>query len=127
MSVVAHELCKESLAENSTKFDSVCLHVCVYSEQDELMRQVEASFSEQERKELQREQERLLLKMERKGEQISKLYKHKTQVGSYTKTSSDHVQPHCKSKNKFCDECPLSFFVSCLGKEIKKGGEFSTK
>ncbi|XP_056230176.1 centrosomal protein of 57 kDa isoform X1 [Seriola aureovittata] len=49
-------------------------------EQDELMRQVEDSVSEQERRELQREQERLLLKMERKGEQISKLYKHKTQI-----------------------------------------------
>ncbi|XP_076591652.1 centrosomal protein of 57 kDa isoform X2 [Chaetodon auriga] len=41
-------------------------------EQDELMRQVEASVSEQERKGLQREQEGLLLKMERKGEQINK-------------------------------------------------------
>lgn len=50
------------------------------------MRQVEASVTEQERKEVQREQERLLLKMERKGEQISKLYKHKTQVGSHTQT-----------------------------------------
>ncbi|KAF3847721.1 hypothetical protein F7725_020749 [Dissostichus mawsoni] len=50
------------------------------SEQEELMRQVEASVSTQERKELQREQERLLLKMERKGEQIGKLYKHKTQI-----------------------------------------------
>ncbi|XP_035536671.1 centrosomal protein of 57 kDa isoform X2 [Morone saxatilis] len=49
-------------------------------EQDELMRQVEASVTEWERKQLQREQERLLLKMERKGEQISKLYKHKTQI-----------------------------------------------
>ncbi|XP_061576317.1 centrosomal protein of 57 kDa [Cololabis saira] len=49
-------------------------------EQDELRRQVEHSVSEEKRKELQREQERLLLKMERKGEQISKLYKHKSQV-----------------------------------------------
>uniref|UniRef100_UPI0037E78CE4 centrosomal protein of 57 kDa n=1 Tax=Semicossyphus pulcher TaxID=241346 RepID=UPI0037E78CE4 len=49
-------------------------------EQEELMRQVEASVSEEERKELLREQERLLLKMERKGEQISKLYRHKTQI-----------------------------------------------
>ncbi|XP_010793312.1 centrosomal protein of 57 kDa-like [Notothenia coriiceps] len=44
------------------------------------MRQVEASVSTEERKELQREQERLLLKMERKGEQIGQLYKHKTQI-----------------------------------------------
>ncbi|KAM4566765.1 centrosomal protein of 57 kDa isoform 1-T1 [Odontesthes bonariensis] len=49
-------------------------------EHDELLRQVEDSVSEEERKELQREQERLLLKMERKGEQISKLYKHKSQI-----------------------------------------------
>ncbi|XP_041797286.1 centrosomal protein of 57 kDa [Chelmon rostratus] len=57
-------------------------------EQDELMRQVEASVSEQERKELQREQERLLLKMERKGEQISKLYKHKTQIKKLRKEAN---------------------------------------
>ncbi|XP_039986274.1 centrosomal protein of 57 kDa isoform X2 [Xiphias gladius] len=49
-------------------------------EQDELTRQLEDGVSEQERRELQREQERLLLKMERKGEQISKLCKHKTQI-----------------------------------------------
>ncbi|XP_041653538.1 centrosomal protein of 57 kDa isoform X2 [Cheilinus undulatus] len=54
-------------------------------EQDELMRQVESSVSEEERRELQREQERLLLKMERKGEQISKLYKHKTQIKKFRK------------------------------------------
>uniref|UniRef100_A0A3B4A3L9 Centrosomal protein 57 n=1 Tax=Periophthalmus magnuspinnatus TaxID=409849 RepID=A0A3B4A3L9_9GOBI len=49
-------------------------------EQEELLRKVERSVSEQERKDLQREQEKLLLKMERKGEQINKLYKHKSQV-----------------------------------------------
>ncbi|XP_042371484.1 centrosomal protein of 57 kDa-like [Plectropomus leopardus] len=57
-------------------------------EQDELMRQVEASVSDQESKELQREQERLLLKMERKGEQISKLYKHRTQIKKLRKETS---------------------------------------
>lgn len=55
------------------------------------MRQLEASVSAQERKELQREQERLLLKMERKGEQIGKLYKHKTQVGSHQIQFSSHT------------------------------------
>ncbi|XP_017284459.1 centrosomal protein of 57 kDa [Kryptolebias marmoratus] len=49
-------------------------------EQDELMRQVENSVSSEERRDLQTEQERLLLKMERKGEQISKLHKHKSQL-----------------------------------------------
>lgn len=49
-------------------------------EQDELMRQVENSVSHAERTDLQREQERLLLKMEQKGEQINKLHKHKSQV-----------------------------------------------
>uniref|UniRef100_A0A1A8I1Y7 Centrosomal protein 57kDa n=1 Tax=Nothobranchius kuhntae TaxID=321403 RepID=A0A1A8I1Y7_NOTKU len=49
-------------------------------EQDELRRQVESSVSEEERRDLRREQERLLLKMERKGEQISKLHKHKCQI-----------------------------------------------
>ncbi|KAM3615645.1 uncharacterized protein V6R79_005470 [Siganus canaliculatus] len=57
-------------------------------EQDELMRQVEVSVSERERKELQREQERLLLKMERKGDQISKLYKHKKQIKKLRKEAN---------------------------------------
>ncbi|XP_026189539.1 centrosomal protein of 57 kDa [Mastacembelus armatus] len=57
-------------------------------EQDELMRQVEDSVSEKERRELQREQERLLLKMERKGEQISKLYKHKSQIKKLRKDAN---------------------------------------
>lgn len=54
--------------------------VFVGREQDELARQLEDSVSDQERKELHREQERLLLKMERKGEQIHKLHKHRKQV-----------------------------------------------
>ncbi|KAM9813160.1 centrosomal protein of 57 kDa-like isoform X2 [Syngnathus typhle] len=49
-------------------------------EQDELMRELERSGSLQERRQLQREQETLLLKMERKGEQISKIYRHKIQM-----------------------------------------------
>ncbi|KAM9317811.1 centrosomal protein of 57 kDa [Pholidichthys leucotaenia] len=49
-------------------------------EHDELARQVEDSVSEEERKELRNEQERLLLKMEKKGEQISNLRKHKLQI-----------------------------------------------
>uniref|UniRef100_A0A3Q3J1W3 Cep57 centrosome localisation domain-containing protein n=1 Tax=Monopterus albus TaxID=43700 RepID=A0A3Q3J1W3_MONAL len=44
--------------------------------------------SEQERRELQREQERLLLKMERKGEQISKLHKHKTLIKKLRKEAN---------------------------------------
>ncbi|KAJ0063952.1 hypothetical protein NL108_014472, partial [Boleophthalmus pectinirostris] len=48
-------------------------------EQDELLRKVERSVSEQEKRDLQWEQEKLLLKMESKGEQINKLYKHKSQ------------------------------------------------
>ena len=70
-------------------------------EQDELTRQVEACVSEQERKDLQREQERLLLKMERKGEQISKLYKHKAQVG-----------PHTRRISFCCDSRALFILVS---------------
>ncbi|XP_047450292.1 centrosomal protein of 57 kDa [Mugil cephalus] len=67
-------------------------------EQDGLMRQVEDSVSEQERRELQREQERLLLKMERKGDQISKLYKHKSQIkklrkeAHYRQSSENNVR-----------------------------------
>lgn len=74
------------------------------------MRQVEASVSEQERKELQREQERLLLKMERKGEQISKLYKHKTQAGSHTETV--YTQTRCISTILLSDSCLFPLLVS---------------
>uniref|UniRef100_A0A3Q2YR90 Centrosomal protein 57 n=1 Tax=Hippocampus comes TaxID=109280 RepID=A0A3Q2YR90_HIPCM len=55
-------------------------------EQDQLMRELDRSVSLQERRQLEREQETLLLKMERKGEQISKLYKHKIQVDTQTHT-----------------------------------------
>ncbi|XP_029964555.1 centrosomal protein of 57 kDa [Salarias fasciatus] len=60
-------------------------------EHEELMRQVENSMSPQERKDLHREQERLLLKMERKGEQISKLYKHKAQIKKLRKESNSRL------------------------------------
>ncbi|XP_044060090.1 centrosomal protein of 57 kDa [Siniperca chuatsi] len=77
-------------------------------EQDELMRQVEVSVSEQERKELQREQERLLLKMERKGEQISKLYKHKTQIKKLRKEAT--------SRRSSGNEVRVSTTVSTRGR-----------
>ena len=48
------------------------------------MRQAEECVSERERRELHRDQEDLLKKMERKGEQISKLHKHQTQVHTHT-------------------------------------------
>uniref|UniRef100_A0A3B3U1H6 Centrosomal protein 57 n=1 Tax=Poecilia latipinna TaxID=48699 RepID=A0A3B3U1H6_9TELE len=49
-------------------------------EHGELMKQMEESASEKERGALQREQDRLLLRMESKEEQISKLCKHKSQI-----------------------------------------------
>uniref|UniRef100_A0A3P8WHZ9 Centrosomal protein 57 n=1 Tax=Cynoglossus semilaevis TaxID=244447 RepID=A0A3P8WHZ9_CYNSE len=57
-------------------------------EHEELIRQVKNSVSELERRELQREQESLLLKMERKGDQISKLYKHRTQIKKLRKDAN---------------------------------------
>ncbi|XP_057695733.1 centrosomal protein of 57 kDa isoform X2 [Corythoichthys intestinalis] len=54
-------------------------------EQDELMHQLDRSVPLQERKQLEREQETLLLKMERKGEQIAKIYKHKLQMKKFRK------------------------------------------
>ncbi|KAF6736864.1 Centrosomal protein of 57 kDa [Oryzias melastigma] len=57
-------------------------------EQDKLMLRLENSVSEEKRKGLLREQERLLLKMERKGEQIHKLHKYKSQVKKLQKPSS---------------------------------------
>ncbi|GAA6234427.1 centrosomal protein of 57 kDa-like isoform X2 [Lates japonicus] len=77
-------------------------------EQDELMRQVEDSVSEQERRELQREQERLLLKMESKGEQISKLYKHKTQIKKLRKEAN--------SKRSSGNEVRVTTTVSTRGR-----------
>uniref|UniRef100_UPI003AAD3B2F centrosomal protein of 57 kDa isoform X1 n=1 Tax=Centroberyx gerrardi TaxID=166262 RepID=UPI003AAD3B2F len=79
-------------------------------EQDELMRQVEASVSEQERKELQRDQERLLLKMERKGEQISKLYKHKTQMKKLRKEAGGN----CRRSSR--DEVRVTTTVTTRGR-----------
>ncbi|XP_013860693.1 centrosomal protein of 57 kDa [Austrofundulus limnaeus] len=67
-------------------------------EQDELMRQVEDSVSNEERKALQREQERLLLRMERKGEQISKLHKHKSQIMKLRKEAKS--RPNSGSKGR---------------------------
>ncbi|XP_014860600.1 PREDICTED: centrosomal protein of 57 kDa isoform X1 [Poecilia mexicana] len=49
-------------------------------EHSELMKQMEESASEKERGALQRDQDRLLLRMESKEEQISKLCKHKSQI-----------------------------------------------
>ncbi|XP_061734560.1 centrosomal protein of 57 kDa isoform X1 [Nerophis ophidion] len=57
-------------------------------EQDELMRQLDLSVSAQERKQLEREQDLLLLKMERKGEQINKLYVHKIQIKKFKKEAN---------------------------------------
>ncbi|XP_060902548.1 centrosomal protein of 57 kDa isoform X1 [Labrus mixtus] len=74
-------------------------------DQEELMRQVEASVSSEERKELQREQETLLLKMERKGEQIRKLYRHKTQVKKFRKEAGSK-----------CNEVRVTTTVSTRGR-----------
>ncbi|XP_063349270.1 centrosomal protein of 57 kDa isoform X2 [Pelmatolapia mariae] len=76
-------------------------------EHDELMRQVEDCVFEQERKELRRVQERLLLKMERKGEQISKLYKHKSQIKKLRK------EANCRQSNG--NEVRVSTTVSTRG------------
>ncbi|XP_054884296.1 centrosomal protein of 57 kDa [Poeciliopsis prolifica] len=55
--------------------------LCLMSlEHTELLRQTEKSISEEEREALQSEQARLLLRMESKEEQISKLCKHKSQL-----------------------------------------------
>ncbi|XP_028428554.1 centrosomal protein of 57 kDa isoform X2 [Perca flavescens] len=88
-------------------------------EQDELMRQEEASVSDQERKELQREQERLLLKMERKGEQISKLYKHKTQIKKLRKEAN--------SRRNSGNEVRVITTVSTRGRSKVRPGERSKR
>ncbi|KAA8594314.1 hypothetical protein FQN60_005148 [Etheostoma spectabile] len=88
-------------------------------EQDELMRQEEASVSDQERKEVQREQERLLLKMERKGEQISKLYKHKTQIKKLRKEAD--------SRRNSGNEVRVSTTVSTRGRSKVRPGERSKR
>ncbi|CAL1570481.1 unnamed protein product [Knipowitschia caucasica] len=77
-------------------------------EQDELVKKVEKSTCEQERKELQQEQERLLLKMERKGEQINKLYKHKSQVKNLLKESDDGRVKKSGATRKFSSSGQLT-------------------
>lgn len=97
-------------------FFTICLFVC--REQDELTRQLEDSVSDEERKELQREQERLLLKMERKGEQIHKLHKHRKQVGPHTKD----ISVHNHAKAQFHSETlRSSLFMVPLVEQVKKG------
>lgn len=86
------------------------MRVCLRGrERDELTGQVEASVTDQERKELQREQERLLQKMERKGEQINKLHKHRTHVGFHTETMRLTERLKCKGENFFSS----LFFFFC--------------
>uniref|UniRef100_A0A674MI15 Centrosomal protein of 57 kDa-like n=1 Tax=Takifugu rubripes TaxID=31033 RepID=A0A674MI15_TAKRU len=69
-------------------------------EQDELMRQQEASVSEEERRGVQREQERLLVKMEHKGEQISKLYTHVTQMKKFRKEACSRVNSSMPTRGR---------------------------
>lgn len=75
----------------STAWSEFCV---VGREQDKLAGQLEDCVSDQERKELHREQERLLMKMERKGEQIHKLHKHRKQVGVPVEHVSLAVTPY---------------------------------
>ncbi|XP_029571732.1 centrosomal protein of 57 kDa isoform X2 [Salmo trutta] len=61
-------------------------------EQQELVRQAEACVCEQERRGVEREQKALLRRMERKGEQISKLRRHQAQVKRFTRDARDQKQ-----------------------------------
>ncbi|XP_034024789.1 centrosomal protein of 57 kDa-like [Thalassophryne amazonica] len=63
---------------------------------DKFTRQLEESMSKEERKALYREQERLLLEMEKKGDQIGKLYRHQRQV--------KHVQKEAKTQKGHGDK-----------------------
>ncbi|XP_043976569.1 centrosomal protein of 57 kDa [Gambusia affinis] len=67
--------------ELSELLEALQEELCLMSlEHGDLIKQMEASASEEERGTLQMEQERLLLRMESKEEQISKLCKHKSQI-----------------------------------------------
>ncbi|XP_014326150.1 centrosomal protein of 57 kDa-like [Xiphophorus maculatus] len=67
--------------ELSELLEALQEELCLISlEHGELIKQMEGSASEEERGALQREQERLLVRMESKEEQISKLCKHKLQI-----------------------------------------------
>ncbi|XP_055770131.1 centrosomal protein of 57 kDa isoform X4 [Salvelinus fontinalis] len=61
-------------------------------EQQELVRQAEACVCERERREVEREQETLLRRMERKGEQISKLRSHQAQVKRFMRDARGQKQ-----------------------------------
>lgn len=90
---------------------------CIRREQEELIRRQEASVSEEERREVQREQERLLVKLEHKGEQISKLYRHLTQVAS--KLNADQIiYTHTHTEQQLNSVASFSF----LDEEAQKGG-----
>ncbi|MED6234631.1 hypothetical protein ATANTOWER_020027 [Ataeniobius toweri] len=83
-------------------------------EQGELMRQAEESISAEERKELQREQERLLLRMERKGQQISKLCNYKSQIKKLRKESKSR-------KNSQTEERPATRGRSAASTKAQPG------
>uniref|UniRef100_A0A3P9LNF4 Centrosomal protein 57 n=1 Tax=Oryzias latipes TaxID=8090 RepID=A0A3P9LNF4_ORYLA len=87
-------------------------------EQDKLMLQLENNVSEEKRKELLKEQERLLLKMERKGEQINKLYKYKSQAKQLQKANS---------RRKSGNEVAISSRGRCVGTTKIPPGEGSKR
>uniref|UniRef100_A0A3P9IVA1 Centrosomal protein 57 n=1 Tax=Oryzias latipes TaxID=8090 RepID=A0A3P9IVA1_ORYLA len=87
-------------------------------EQDKLMLQLENNVSEEKRKELLKEQERLLLKMERKGEQINKLYKYKSQAKKLQKANS---------RRKSGNEVAISSRGRCVGTTKIPPGEGSRR
>ncbi|KAM9442139.1 centrosomal protein of 57 kDa isoform 1-T1 [Salvelinus alpinus] len=61
-------------------------------EQQELVRQADACVCERERRGVEREQETLLRRMERKGEQISKLRRHQAQVKRFMRDARGQKQ-----------------------------------
>ncbi|MED6279781.1 hypothetical protein CHARACLAT_004293 [Characodon lateralis] len=83
-------------------------------EQGELMRQAGESISAEERKELQREQERLLLRMERKGQQISNLCNYKSQIKKLRKESKSR-------KNSRTEERPATRGRSAASTKAQPG------
>ncbi|CAL8353743.1 unnamed protein product [Lota lota] len=63
-------------------------------EQRELMRRIEVGVSDHERSDILRDQEKLLLKMERKGEQINQLHKHKKLIKKLRSVRSGTAKQH---------------------------------
>ncbi|XP_041732601.1 centrosomal protein of 57 kDa [Coregonus clupeaformis] len=87
---VSSSSCGEELSDLLLALQDELGHMSL--EQQELVRQAEACVCERERRGVEREQETLLRRMERKVEQISKLRRHQAQVKRFMREARGQKQ-----------------------------------